>query len=189
VTAFQMFFFAGSPSPRRSRSTCFPAFITSLNHFACLMGWSSHVIRSNQIYRKRLTMAEGSSGGFWRLDWINQSSLRSLNEIEVCVQSAPKERRRQIERAEQQDKRVGSSQSATRRAPPSLHALDSAKSLFEQIQGVDASPTDRVKVAVGDVRLQATSLIERWKTILAQDVAALNNELQTAGLPRINIAP
>ena len=74
-------------------------------------------------------------------------------------------------------------------APPSLHALDSAKSLFEQIQGVDAPPTDRVKAAVSDVRLQATALIERWKNILAQDVPALNNDLQTAGLPRINIAP
>ena len=74
-------------------------------------------------------------------------------------------------------------------APPSLHALDSAKSLFEQIQGVDAPSTDRVKAAVGDVRLQATSLIERWKNIIAQDVPALNNELQTAGLPHINIAP
>jgi hypothetical protein len=31
--------------------------------------------------------------------------------------------------------------------------------------------------------------IERWKNIFAQDVPALNNELQTAGLPRINIAP
>jgi hypothetical protein len=74
-------------------------------------------------------------------------------------------------------------------APPALHALDSAKSLFEQIQGVDAPPTDRVKAAVGDVRVQATSLIERWKKILMQDAPALNNELQTAGLPHINIAP
>jgi photosystem II stability/assembly factor-like uncharacterized protein len=74
-------------------------------------------------------------------------------------------------------------------APPALHALDSVKSLFEQIQGVDAPPTDRVKAAVGDVRLQATSLIERWKNIIAQDVPALNNELQTAGIPHINIAP
>ncbi len=74
-------------------------------------------------------------------------------------------------------------------APPSLHALDSAKSLFDQIQGVDAPPTDRVKAAVSDVRLQATSLIEHWKNILAQDVLALNNELQTAGFPSINIAP
>ena len=74
-------------------------------------------------------------------------------------------------------------------APPSLHALDSAKSLFEQIQGVDIPTTDRVKAAVGDVRLQATSLIERWKNIIAQDVPALNNELRTAGLPHINIVP
>jgi hypothetical protein len=57
------------------------------------------------------------------------------------------------------------------------------------IQGVDASPADQVKAAVGDVRPQATSLIERWKNILAQDLPALNNELQTTGLPRINIAP
>jgi hypothetical protein len=61
--------------------------------------------------------------------------------------------------------------------------------LFEQIQGVDARPNDRVKAAVGEVRLQATSLTERWKNILAQDVPELNNEFQTAGLPRINIAP
>ncbi len=71
-------------------------------------------------------------------------------------------------------------------APPSLHALDSAKSLFAQIQGVDAPPTDRVKAAIGDVRLQATSLTERWKNILAQDVPALDRELQASGLPLIN---
>jgi hypothetical protein len=73
-------------------------------------------------------------------------------------------------------------------APPSLHALDSTKSLFEQIQGVDAPPTDRVKTAIDDVRHQATSLIARWKNLLAQDVPALNNELQSAGLPSINLA-
>ena len=65
----------------------------------------------------------------------------------------------------------------------------SLEHLDRLIQGVGAPPTDRVKAAVGDVRLQATSLIERWKNILAQDVPALNNELQTASLPPINIAP
>jgi photosystem II stability/assembly factor-like uncharacterized protein len=74
-------------------------------------------------------------------------------------------------------------------APPSLHALDSAKNLFNEIQGVDAAPTDRVKAAVGEVRLQATSLKERWPKITSQDVPALDNELQAAGLPRINAAP
>ncbi len=74
-------------------------------------------------------------------------------------------------------------------APPSLRALDSTNNLFNEIQGVDAPPTDRVKAAVGEVRLQATSLKERWPKITSQDVPALDNELQAAGLPRINAAP
>jgi photosystem II stability/assembly factor-like uncharacterized protein len=71
-------------------------------------------------------------------------------------------------------------------APPSLHALDSAKNLFDEIQSVDAPPTARVKAAVGEVRLQATSLTERCPKIIAQDVPALDQELQAAGLPRIS---
>ena len=74
-------------------------------------------------------------------------------------------------------------------ATPSLHALDSAKDLFEQIQGVDAAPTDRVKAAVNDVRSQATVLTERWKEIIAQEVPALDRELQATGLSRLNLAP
>ncbi|MGH8101425.1 MAG: WD40/YVTN/BNR-like repeat-containing protein, partial [Chthoniobacterales bacterium] len=70
-------------------------------------------------------------------------------------------------------------------APPSLNGLDSVKSLFEEIQGVDAPPTDRVKAAVGDVRTQATSLTERWKKIISEDLPALNKELQAAGLPPV----
>jgi len=72
---------------------------------------------------------------------------------------------------------------------PSLHALDSAKDLFQQIQGVDATPTDRVKAAVNDVRGQATVLTKRWKEIIAQEVAALDRELQAAGLSRLKLAP
>lgn len=70
-------------------------------------------------------------------------------------------------------------------APPSLNGLDSVKSLFEEIQGVDAPPTDRVKAAVGDVRTLATSLTERWRKIVSEDLPALNKELQAAGLPRV----
>jgi len=73
-------------------------------------------------------------------------------------------------------------------ATPSLHALDSAKDLFQQIQGVDAAPTDRVKAAVNDVRAQAAALTKRWKEIVAQEVPALDRELQAAGLPRLNLA-
>ena len=74
-------------------------------------------------------------------------------------------------------------------ATPSLHALDSAKDLFQQIQGVDAAPTDRVKAAVNDVRAQATELAKRWKEIIAQEVPALDRELQATGLSRLNLAP
>jgi hypothetical protein len=73
-------------------------------------------------------------------------------------------------------------------ATPSLHALDSAKDLFQQIQGVDAAPTDRVKAAVNDVQAQATVLTKRWKEIVAQEVPALDQELQAAGLARLNLA-
>jgi len=71
---------------------------------------------------------------------------------------------------------------------PSLHALDSAKDLFQTIQGVDAAPTDRVKAAVNDVRAQAYVLTKRWKEIEMQEVAALDRELQAAGLARLNLA-
>jgi hypothetical protein len=74
-------------------------------------------------------------------------------------------------------------------AQPSLHALDSAKNLFDEIQAVDAPLTERVKAAVNEVRLQADSLMERWKTIITQDVPALDKALEAAGLPRTNAAP
>ena len=74
-------------------------------------------------------------------------------------------------------------------APPSLHALDSVKELFDQIQGVDAAPTDRVKTAVNEARGQAAALTKRWQEIVAQDVPALNQNLQAAGLQSLNLAP
>jgi hypothetical protein len=74
-------------------------------------------------------------------------------------------------------------------APLSLHALDSAKDLFNQIQGVDVAPTGRVKAAVGDVRAQATGLTKRWNEIVSQDVPALDTELQAAGLSRLRLTP
>jgi hypothetical protein len=74
-------------------------------------------------------------------------------------------------------------------AAPSLHALDSAKELFGQIQGVDTVPTDRVKAAVNEVPGQATALTKRWQDIVAQDMPALNQNLQAAGLPSLNFAP
>jgi len=72
-------------------------------------------------------------------------------------------------------------------APPSLHALDSVRELFGQIQGVDAAPTGCVKTAMNDVRVQASALTKRWQEIVAKDVPALDRELQDAGLPRLSL--
>jgi hypothetical protein len=74
-------------------------------------------------------------------------------------------------------------------ATPSLHALDSAKELFGQIQGVDAAPTDRVKAAVNDVQDQASVLMKRWQEIVAQDMPALDRELQASGLSPLRLEP
>ena len=74
-------------------------------------------------------------------------------------------------------------------APPSLRALDSARELFGQIQGVDAAPTDRVKAVVTDVQVQASALTKRWQEIVAQDVPALDKELQTSGLSSLRLEP
>jgi paraquat-inducible protein B len=73
-------------------------------------------------------------------------------------------------------------------ATPSLQALDSAKDLFQEIQSVDAVPTDRIKAAVNDVRTQGTELTKRWKEIVGQEMPALDQELQAAGLPRLSLA-
>ncbi len=72
-------------------------------------------------------------------------------------------------------------------ASPSLHALDSARELFGAIQGVDAAPTDRVKAAVHEVKVQASTLTKRWHEIVARDVPALNQELQACGLTALNL--
>jgi hypothetical protein len=74
-------------------------------------------------------------------------------------------------------------------APPSLLALDSARELFNQIQGVDATPTDRVKAAVNDVKVQASALTKHWQEIVAQDMPALDKELQTSGLSSLRLEP
>jgi hypothetical protein len=74
-------------------------------------------------------------------------------------------------------------------AAPSLHALDSAEKLFGQIQGVDAAPTDRIKAAVNEVPVQASSLTKRWQEIVAQEVPAVDKELQASGFSPLNLSP
>lgn len=79
--------------------------------------------------------------------------------------------------------------SANRRpgAPLNLAVLAKLQTLFGVLQEVDAAPTAQVAAAVSDVQSESGSLLERWRAIELQDIPALNNQLQAAGLPKIEM--
>jgi photosystem II stability/assembly factor-like uncharacterized protein len=61
------------------------------------------------------------------------------------------------------------------------------RTLFNVIQNVDVAPTAQVVAVLPEVLQDSRSLQENWQTITSQDVAALNRELRTAGLPEIDL--
>lgn len=72
-------------------------------------------------------------------------------------------------------------------APLNLAVIGRLQTLFRVIEDVDAAPTPQVTAAVADIARESQSLNEGWRTILAQDVPALNRQLQSAGLPQIEM--
>lgn len=73
-------------------------------------------------------------------------------------------------------------------APPSLFVLQSAENLFDDIQRVDAAPTDAVIAAVGELKEKVTSLLPRWRILLDRELPALNQELEKNGLEPIKLS-
>jgi len=71
----------------------------------------------------------------------------------------------------------------------SFYAIEAVKELFDAIQSVDAPVTDRVKVAVGDVKTLSNSLVKQWQQILAADLPALNEELKQSGFTPLKTPP
>jgi len=61
----------------------------------------------------------------------------------------------------------------------------SLRTLFSLIQDVDLAPTPQAAAAVPDVLKDSRTLQENWRTIMSQDIPALNQELKAAGLPVI----
>jgi len=61
------------------------------------------------------------------------------------------------------------------------------RTLFNLIQNVDVAPTSQVVAAVPDVLADARAVQENWQAVKSQDIAALNLELRTAGLPEIDL--
>ncbi len=72
-------------------------------------------------------------------------------------------------------------------SPLSFAALDDAQRLVGTIQHVDAAPTARVKAAVEDVVRDTPAIVERWQTLVSQDLPALNRELENAGIGKLEI--
>ena len=73
-------------------------------------------------------------------------------------------------------------------APPLLFVLQSAVSLFNELEGADAAPTAAVKAAADDVQTKVTPTMEAWKQLLDVDLPALNQQLKAAGFSEITIA-
>ena len=60
------------------------------------------------------------------------------------------------------------------------------RTLFNVIQNVDLAPTAQVVAAIPEVLKDARAVLDNWQTI-SQDLATLNRELRTAGLPEIDL--
>ncbi len=71
-------------------------------------------------------------------------------------------------------------------APLSFDLLEKTQRLFNTIQNVDAAPTPAVKAAVNELQRDAENLVSRWEKIIAQDLVALNRELENAGFQKLD---
>ncbi|MDQ2659301.1 MAG: glycoside hydrolase, partial [Verrucomicrobiota bacterium] len=67
-------------------------------------------------------------------------------------------------------------------APLSLGALGKIESLFHTLQEADATPTPRVKDAVPLVLREAEEAKSRWQKFIANELPAINQQLQAAGV-------
>lgn len=70
-------------------------------------------------------------------------------------------------------------------APLVFQALANAQSLFGQLQGVDAKPRPAVKAAVETLVRDVPGTVERWRKLLSEELASLNQQLQQRGIPPV----
>ena len=73
-------------------------------------------------------------------------------------------------------------------AQPSFYALDAIKTLFDEIQSVDAAPTERVKVAIDEIGSRVSAATAQWKKIVDEEIPALNNDLQGVGANAVKLS-
>jgi len=70
--------------------------------------------------------------------------------------------------------------------PIELDVLKKVEKLFDDLQEVDAGPTPQQEIALGDLKRDARSVLERWRA-MPEKVAAVNAQLQAAGLEPIKV--
>jgi hypothetical protein len=69
----------------------------------------------------------------------------------------------------------------------SLELLEKLQTLFRSLREVDAAPTPVIRAAVADLQRESQSVMARWQAIEAQDIPALNQQLEAAGFSKIEI--
>jgi photosystem II stability/assembly factor-like uncharacterized protein len=67
-----------------------------------------------------------------------------------------------------------------------LDVLNKVEKLFGDLQEVDAAPTSQAQAAAVDLQAKARSVMERWPA-LSTEVAAVNSELEAAGVEKIKV--
>ncbi|HEY2124909.1 MAG TPA: hypothetical protein VGG94_05550 [Chthoniobacterales bacterium] len=72
-------------------------------------------------------------------------------------------------------------------APLELEMLQHLKSLFADIERADAAPTPVLQEAVAAVDGAAPKVVDQWRQITSQDLPRLNEELGSAGVPKIQV--
>ena len=72
--------------------------------------------------------------------------------------------------------------------PPTLGGLKTKfLTLFGVFQEADVAPSSQAAAAVADLQKQLPPLMDRWKTLKAQDIPALNQQLKGANLPQLKL--
>jgi photosystem II stability/assembly factor-like uncharacterized protein len=70
-------------------------------------------------------------------------------------------------------------------APITLEVLSQLENIFDAVQHADAAPTPALTTAGADIQRRVNEVAERWKTFIAQEIPALNRDLEAAGLARL----
>ena len=71
--------------------------------------------------------------------------------------------------------------------PPTFDALTKARALFAMLQNADVTPRPAVRNAVAQVEKSAPAAMAKWQSVITQDLPALNQQLQSTGLPPLDL--